>query len=87
MTVRVHIERVVLDGVDLAPGDEPRFRAALHAELRRLVAGSARGGKTPAFVGEPRLRGPDVSFAPGRDVGGLARDVARSLFHGIGGRT
>ena len=44
MNVHIDIERIVLDGLPLAPGDEARFRAALEFELARRVI--VDGGET-----------------------------------------
>ena len=59
MTTRVHIDRVVLDGVPIAPAQASRVRVALEAELGRLLAdrgwpGGADGDRRAAAAREPR---------------------------------
>ncbi len=55
MNVKLHIDRLVIDGVALAPGGSARLQAAVEAELTRLIArdGIGReyriGGATPAL--------------------------------------
>lgn len=71
--IRIHIDEIVLHGVD--PGDPVAFRAAVEAELTRLVSthdGALSAGR--AY----ELHGTAVSTGDG-----LARDVARSAFHSI----
>jgi hypothetical protein len=56
VNVKLHIERLVIDGAALAPGAKGRLLAAVEAELTRLIArdGIAReyraGGATPALT-------------------------------------
>lgn len=82
--VRVRVGRVVLDGVDLAPGERVRFHAALEAELVRLLT---EGGVPPALAGGgayPRLRaGAPVDASAG--AAALGGQVARAVYGGIGG--
>jgi hypothetical protein len=59
MKIEVAIGRLVLDGVDLAPGEEPRLRAAVEAELGRLLA---HGGLDPRLLGGGALA--SLSAAP-----------------------
>ena len=81
--VRLRIDRVVLDGIDLAPRDRVRFRAALEAELARLMA---EGGVPSALAGGgayPRMRAAaEVDASAGASV--LGGQVARAVYGGIG---
>jgi hypothetical protein len=47
MNIVVHIERLVLDGVPVAQSERAKLRAALEAELTRLLA---IRGLTPALL-------------------------------------
>lgn len=76
--LRLHIERVVLDGVLLPAAEQPRFRAALAAELSRLFSAEPidawRGGA------RARLDGGAVQLAVGGSAETWANQVAQSLF-------
>jgi hypothetical protein len=54
MTIHVHIERIVLDGLPIDAAQTRRFRSALESELARLLRGSGLsaewngGGAVPA---------------------------------------
>jgi hypothetical protein len=52
MNLTVHIERLVLDGVAVAPADRPLLQAALEAELGRLLAAGGPGRErwSPAAI-------------------------------------
>ena len=77
-SVRLHIERVVLDGVALSAAEQPRFRAALAEELSRMFraepVGAWRGGA------RARLDGGAVPWAADGATETSARLVAKSLF-------
>ncbi len=83
MNVTLHIERLILDGLDVRPGDRPRLQAAVEAELSRLLGeggiapGLAEGGAVPA------LRGGNVQ-AGGGDSVRLGTQIAQAVYGGIG---
>jgi hypothetical protein len=81
--VSVQIDRLVLDGITLGPGDATRVRRALETELGRLLADA---GICPALaVG---------ASVPAVDAGGveidqsgptsLGRRIAQAVYRGIG---
>lgn len=82
--IRLHVERLVLDGLDVDPRDEPRLREALQAELGRLLAERglspelAAGGARPALAGEP------LETRSGERADALGTDLARSVYAGLG---
>ena len=77
-SVRLHIERVVLDGVALSAAEQPRFRAALAEELSRMF----RAEPVDAWRGGARARldGGAVLWAADGATETSARLVAKSLF-------
>lgn len=84
MNVNLHIERLILDGIPLARGQEPLLRAAVEAELARLISA---GGPSPALMsGEavPRLQAGDIRWSGEGGPRGLGREIARALYGGIG---
>ena len=84
MKIDLHIERLVLDGIDVGPAQRPHLQAAVEAELGRLLAeggigdGLAGGGAVPAV----RAEGFALS-ADGSPVS-LGQQIARSVYGGIG---
>ncbi len=84
MKIRVDIERLILDGVDLPAGQRPVLQAAIEAELARLLAG---GGLHPALAGGQALPGLRVNAGPWPAASGpaqLGQQVARSIYGGLG---
>lgn len=82
MTVRLHIDRLVLDGLDLPPGGHHALRAAVEGELARLIAA---GGLAPAL--KDSLAVPSID-APSIDAGGSPRQlgaaIAGAVYAGVG---
>jgi len=84
MSVRLHIDRLVLDGIALGPGDRAHFVAAVESELTRLVAD---GGISPALangIALPSVAAPSVTFAPKAKPAEMGAAVAGSVYRGVG---
>jgi hypothetical protein len=83
MRTRVHIERLILDGLPLTTEAGARVRAAVETELARLLAAQGvpehlrLGGAVPA-IAAPRLR-----FAADDRPDTIGRNIARSIHRGI----
>ena len=82
--IHLHIERLVLDGVAVAPGDSPRLQVAVERELTRLIRerGLAPGMSTGGAV--DAVRGGEVRLEPKGSPAKLGRQVASAVYGGIG---
>ena len=83
MKIDLHIERLVLDGVDTAPGQRDLLRAAVETELTRLLlegglAYRPNGGALPGIVG------PAIQIHVGNDPLQLGRQIAGAVYGGLG---
>lgn len=84
MEIRVHIERLILEGIELPPGGLAAFQAAVESELGRLLQvsevapGLSSGGAVPE-VGASSLHLTGLE-TPAQ----LGEKVAGALFTGIG---
>ena len=84
MNVRLHIERLVFDGLPVSDASLPHVQAAIVAELTELIA---HGGVAVGLTGNhdvPSLRAGDLQMAAGIDDAGLGRQIAGALYEGIG---
>ncbi len=86
MRTRIHIERLILDGLPLTTPAGARVRAAVERELARLLAVEGvsdrlRGGGEVPHVSAPRFR-----FAADDRPDTIGRNIARSIHRGIGNR-
>ena len=84
MNINLHIERLILDGVDIAPGQRPLMQAAVEAELTRLLT---VGGLSPALTRGGALHRVSVNaiqLTSGAGPADLGRQIAGSVYGGIG---
>lgn len=83
MNVNLHIERLVLEGIDIEPAQRPLLQAALEAELGRLIAeggvgGLATGGAVPA------IKAGGFEMSGDGNPAQLGRQIAGAVYGGIG---
>lgn len=84
MTIRLHIERLVLDGIPVAAGQQHLLQAAVQAELARLLAA---GGLAPALAAGgavPRIAAPALNLPAGAGGVDTGSRIAASVHAGIG---
>ncbi|MFL6211740.1 MAG: hypothetical protein ACJ74W_23030 [Pyrinomonadaceae bacterium] len=81
MNINLHIERLVLDGVSLARGHEPLLRAAIEAELSRLLATNGLPSSLLSGGAVPRLQTGEIQLANEHGAQHLGRQIAGAL-HG-----
>jgi hypothetical protein len=82
--VRLHIERLVLDGLTVAHAERPVLQAAVARELARLLA---EGGISPALQGggaRHSLTAGGIEFPAEEDAAGMGAQIARAVYEGIG---
>jgi len=84
MTIRLHIERLVIDGLPLEAEHGPVVQAAVEAELTRLLVeeGLAPGlqqGGALAYT-----RGADICTTLPSTPVSLGQQIGRALYGGIG---
>lgn len=83
-TIRLHIDRLVLDGLTLGPGDAARFQRALVAELTAVLADPGTGLSNGLVGGafDRAMPTPPIPMAP-TDPAAFGRAAARSAVRGI----
>jgi hypothetical protein len=86
MDVRLHIDRLVLDGYSMTPAQRRTFQSAAESELTLLISKGGLSDAAAAGFRVPSLDGavihPPSPFHPVS----LGREVARALYAGIGRR-
>jgi hypothetical protein len=80
MNIRLHIEHLLLDGLPLAASQEPALRAALQAELGRLIVedGMNAGSRSVDF-----RRGGDIRSAVSDTPARIGERIAGAVYAGI----
>jgi len=83
VNVNLHIERLVLDGIDVEPAQRPLLQAALEAELGRLIAEGGVGALA-AGGAVPSVKAEGFQMSGDGNPGELGRQIAGSVYGGIG---
>jgi hypothetical protein len=84
MKVRIHIERLVLEGLPVARGGSALLQAAVESELSRLVG---EGGIHSSLVSGGALAhaaGDRMEFQSGAKPAALGAQIARAAYKGFG---
>lgn len=84
MKIHLHIERMIVDGLPLTARDGALLRAALEAELTRLLAQPQPGGARPTSAAVPRARADGISVARQARPAEIGQQIARSVHGAIG---
>lgn len=90
MTIRIHIDRLVLNGFTLQPGESSQVRAALELELTRLV-GAENAQSFLSTKHNPSLQDAAVASVDGGPFNSrqgesprhLGTHIARSVYGGM----
>jgi hypothetical protein len=84
MKIQVNIERLILDGIDIPPGQRPLLQTAVEVELGRLLIA---GGLSPALSSSgatASIRVNAMQLLRGNNPTQLGQQIARSVYGGIG---
>ena len=82
MNIQLHIDRLVLDGIEVAYSAHPLLQTTVQAELTRLLsanglaAGLQTGGARPTIYAQP------IQLTGDNPVQ-LGRQIARAVYGGI----
>lgn len=84
MNINVHIDRLILDGIDVPREQRPLLQMAVETELARLLAadGLAPGLLTGGAV--PYTPAEDIRLAREGDPSRLGEQIARAVYGGFG---
>lgn len=84
MNINLHIDKLVLEGVDIAPGQSRLLQRIVAAELTRMLSD---GELSPSLVqgsSLSRLAAGNIQLREDNDTGGLGRQIAQSVYGGLG---
>ncbi len=84
MNISIDIERLILDGVTIEPGQGAQLKAAVESELARLLA---TGGVHPGLRSGgsvPSIRANSIRMSSESNPSQLGRQIALSVYGGIG---
>jgi hypothetical protein len=82
--VTLHIDRLVLDGIDLASGQEAAVEAAIEHELTRLLTEAHIAGRLSQPTAQPLATAPALALGAPLAPAALGCDIASAIVRGIG---
>lgn len=83
MNINLHIERLVLDGVNLAPNQRHLLQASVETELTRLLTESGLAPSLAQGITLPRLSTSGIHITDNNPMQ-LGQQIAQSVYEGIG---
>ena len=83
MRIRVHIDRLVLDGLPVERRHAPAVRAAVEAVLGRLLADGGVGGAFGAGGAVPRLSGGTIVVGAATPPDVLGSQIAQAVHRSV----
>ncbi|HTP11017.1 MAG TPA: hypothetical protein VMP08_22335 [Anaerolineae bacterium] len=84
MNLNIHIERLVLDGLPIEHHQGPLVQAAVEAELSRLLTDNGLAAGLQAGIALPSVNANGIQVAPGNSPAQMGRQIAQSIYGGIG---
>jgi hypothetical protein len=82
--IHLHIERLILDGLPVERAQGPLVQAAVEAELARLLTENGLGVAFGAGGVVPGIDANGIQLSPGSSPAQLGRQIAQSVYGGIG---
>ena len=82
MNINLHIERLVLDGLNIAPGQRDLLQASVTTELTQLLNNAGLTGNLVEGVSLPRLFASSIQLT-GKCPTQLGQQIAQSVYGGI----
>lgn len=84
MTINLHIERLILDGLPLEAKDGTILRGAIETELVRLLAQNADISNWQADGATPSVRAEPIQLTAESSAAQIGQQIAGSIYGGIG---
>jgi hypothetical protein len=84
MNIVVRIERLILDGVPIGPGQGALVQAVVESELSRLLSEGGLASNLQSGGALANVRANAIQLAAGDHPTQLGQQIARSVYGGIG---
>lgn len=85
MNINLHIERLILDGIAMQPGQHYLLQASVQTELTRLLGeGGLAGHFLMAGGTQARILSPSIRLDSGLASADLGQQIAGAVYAGIG---
>jgi hypothetical protein len=84
MKMRVHIERLILEGLPASRAQGPQIGAAIQEELVRLLAAQGLTDELRGGITVPRIRAGVIQLGAENQPAKLGNSIAQAVHEGIG---
>lgn len=84
MKIRLHVDKLIVDGLSTSSIGQPALRETVTAELDRLIREQGLGAHMKAAGEHRRMRGSDISVHDRLSAQAIGREIAKSVYSGIG---
>jgi len=84
MKINLHIERLILEGLPVNSHDGPQVRAAVQAELSRLLGSHGFSDEFQAGGAVAAIRAHPIRLEAQASPSQVGRQIARSVYGGLG---
>jgi hypothetical protein len=84
MNINLHIDRLILDGVNIPSSQRHLLQATVETELTRLLADGGVSSSLAEGVALPHVSANGIQLTGGNDPAQLGRQIAQSVYGGIG---
>ncbi|MGB8702286.1 MAG: hypothetical protein WCD18_22955 [Thermosynechococcaceae cyanobacterium] len=82
--IQLHIDRLILDGIDIPHAQRPLLQAAVEAELGRLLTEGGLGSEWRSGGAMPSISTPSIQLSPDGNPTQWGQQIAQSVYGGIG---
>lgn len=84
MKINLHIDRLVLDGLPIDHHHGPLVKAAVEAELSRLLTANGLANSLLTGGATPSVPAPGIEVSSDRNPAQLGQQIGRAIYGGIG---
>jgi len=84
MNINLHIDRLVLDGLPTDHHQGPLIKAAVEAELTRLLTANGLANSLMAGGAMPSAPAPGIQMSSDSNPTQLGQQIGRAIYGGIG---
>jgi hypothetical protein len=84
MNIRLHVERLILDGLPVDSSHGPHIQVAVEGELTRLLTADGLGHALQAGGAVPQVPASAIRFTPDASPAHLGKQIAGSVYEAIG---
>ena len=84
MKINIQIDRLIVDGMDLARADRPLMQSAFERELARLLVSDGLNSELSSGVAVPSLSVPAIQIANRNNPAAFGQQIAQAVYKGIG---